>query len=452
MHSFLDIVKKRKSIRSFSQKSVDSETIVNILTLATYAPTNCNQQLWNFIIVDNEEIKERLIKEAATNTSIRRVPVVIVVTYDGWNYKEAIQGASLAVGHILLAAGYYGVSTLPMNSYGNDTKVRRILSIPDSEIICCFVSMGYPDERAEGAPIVPRRPIGEVLHRNTFKNKKKIIFSYNPNDWTLDDLRDHQKYYCRKTFLGKEMDIMSEFERKLVRAQLNDIQGPFVDILSYDGAYLKELPDIPLITVDLSRETSDYTKAAITAFTPQRVASVRYEIYDKDKISLIDEAIQTATLIYKVERLSDTLRERIFTQTHASLSKEGVFVIITRKSNIFLSLFYFMIAMILGKDLRKTGIYNFFGPYKPVKMNKLIKQLRNAGFTEIKWSGYFLIPTFYEQIYQMFLQYVKSGGSSYLHREKRIDWISMFLARIVKLQGMRRVGSFGSVAIIICKK
>src|SRR3989344_2536918 len=151
MKDFLDIVHRRKTIRSFINKDIPYDVIEKILAVVVYAPTNCNQQLWNFILIKEQKTKEQLVNEAFANTLIRRAPVIVVVTYDGWNNKEAIQGASLAVGHMLLAAEYYGVHASPMNSYGADSAVKRILGIPETETICCFVILGYPDERAQKA-------------------------------------------------------------------------------------------------------------------------------------------------------------------------------------------------------------------------------------------------------------------------------------------------------------
>jgi len=452
MIDFLDVIKNRKSIRSFTEKTVDRAIIKKIIESAVYAPTNCNQQLWSFVVVDDQKTKERLVTEAASNTLIRRAPTIIVATYDGWNYKEAVQGASLAVGHILLAAKYYGVHASPMNSYGADTAVKKILNIPHSETICCFVVLGYPDEKAKNAPLVPRRPVEDVIHWGIFEEKKRPPFTYNPDNWTLDDLKNHQKYYCRKTFLGKEMDIMSTFERDLVHKNLKDLPGPIIDIFSYDGAYVREFPIVPIIALDLNTETSEYTKAAAELTAKHRMHSLSYILYNDAQKTLMAERAKAATMIYKAERLPRVVKEKVFKQTYATLETGGEFIIIARKRNLLLSLFFFVIKTIFGRDMRKTGIYNFFGPYKPLNLSTTLQSLREAGFQSIQWSGYFPIPTFYEEVYQMFLQYIKSEGSSYLHRDIRKDVISRTLSRIMKLQGFKKVGVLGSVVVITCKK
>lgn len=448
--TFLEVVKNRKSIRSFLDASVDPSVVRSILELATYAPTNCNQQLWNFIVIEDFSTKERLVKEAASNTLVRRAPIIIIVTYDGWNKKEAVQGASLAVGHIVLAAEYYGVGALPMNSYGSDKKIKKILNIPKSELICCFVLLGYPDERARSTSLVPRRPAEETIHLGKFSPKRTPSFTYKPDDWRLEDLRNHQKYYCRKTFPGKEMEITSSWEREITRLATRDTEGPLVDLFSYDGSFLKELPDVSIKTVDLNFETAEYTKAAV--LLTENLKHVSHHIYDENKNVLAGGEAKTITLLYKLERLPLSVQNRVFEQAYATLSDGGSFIIVARKYNFWLSLFFFVIKFLFGNDIRKTGIFAYFGPYKPIRLNSTLLRLKNAGFSRIRWAGYFLVPPFFEQAYQMFVQYVRSGGSSYLHRDVHNDFVSRLLTFVMKIQGLRRFGRLGSVVVITCKK
>lgn len=431
----LQAIRTRKSVRSFSEKPVPRELVEKVIEVATHAPTNCNQQLWNFVVVEDAATKDRLTKEAASSTLIRRAPVIVVVTYDGWNFKEALQGASLAVGHMLLAATEFGLGSLPMNSYGADSKVKKILNIPDNQTICCFVLLGFPDDRANAAPMVPRRDFKQTIHWGTFGAGRQIPFLYNPEAWTKQDLINHQQFYCRKTVMGKEMDIMSEFERALVRQELQTLNGPVLDILSYDGAYLREFPKAATIsTLDLCQETSAYTQAAAQQ---QKIVVHPH----------VDGAEYTAsTILFKLERIPAALRKEVYE------TAQGEFVIISRRKNIFLSAFFFAIEIVFGADMRRTGIYTFFGPYKPISTQRIIRELRAAGFTNIQHKSYFALPAFFEQVYQMFLQYRASEGSSYLHREKRTDIVSRMIAFLLRVQGLKSVGWFGSVVVIRSRK
>ncbi len=438
----LQAIRSRKSVRSFSDKTVSRELVEKIIEVATHAPTNCNQQLWNFVVVEDSATKDRLVKEAASSTLLRRAPVMVVVTYDGWNYKEALQGASLAVGHMLLAATEFGLGSLPMNSYGADSQVKKILNIPENQTICCFVLLGFSDERAQAAPMVPRRDFKETVHWGTFAVTRPIPFLYNPESWTKEDLINHQRFYCRKTVMGKEMDIMSDFERQLVRRELQTLTGSVHDILSYDGAYLKEFPKTAAITTyDLCVETAAYTEAAAAQQKITLTSAVLgAESSGKHNIST------SSTVLFKLERIPSSVRREVYD------SATGELIIISRKQNLFLSAFFFAIKIVFGSDMRRTGIYTFFGPYLPLSLSRTLKELRGAGFKNIQHSSYFALPAFFEQVYQMFLQYRASEGSSYLHRERRTDSISRLIAFVLRVQGLRRMGWFGSVVVIRARK
>lgn len=447
---FVDVVKNRKSIRSFSKKQINKEILKKILNLATYAPTSCNQQLWNFIVIDSDEIKSKFVKFAASNTLFLKAPILIAITYDGWNYKEAIQGGSLALGNLLLAAEYYGLGALPMNSYGSETNIRKILNIPKSEIICCFVALGYPDIRAKNATLIPRKSVEEVMHLNYFDIKNKNSFSYNPNLWTLNNLLKHQRYYCRKTFLGKEMDIYNNLEKSLIKKIMKNKKGPFLDLMSYDGSYLSEFPENANITTyDLCNETSEYTKESVKINKNTKKFSYKY--FSPELNIMGEDKYQTVTMLYKAERLPDKILNKLFFESYSKLKNNGQIVIIARKNNIFFSVFYKFLKFIFGDDIRKTGIYTFFGPYKPVDSKKIKKMLKKNKYRRIVERKYFFIPPFFDQAYQMFLQYKKSEGSSYLHRLRRKNIITKFLNYLLKKQGYTN-NSFGSICVIEATK
>ena len=161
---------------------------------------------------------------------------------------------------------------------------------------------------------------------------------------------------------------------------------------------------------------------------------------------------KTVSIIYKLERVPNNYASKLFNKGYHALENGGELIIISRKFNLFLWFFFVSVKTFFGRELRKTGIYNFFGPYQPISFGKTIRMLREAGFREIKWRGYFLFPAFYEQIYQMYLQYKKSEGSSFLHREKRINFITKIISQLICTQGFRYFGRFGSVVAIRCRK
>ena len=57
--SFFELVKKRYSVRRYSGEPVAREKIERCLEAARLAPSACNGQPWQFIVVDEPELKEK---------------------------------------------------------------------------------------------------------------------------------------------------------------------------------------------------------------------------------------------------------------------------------------------------------------------------------------------------------------------------------------------------------
>jgi iodotyrosine deiodinase len=61
---FLEEMRRRRSVRDFSNRSVPREIIENCIRTAMSAPSGANMQPWHFVVVQDREIK-RQIREAA---------------------------------------------------------------------------------------------------------------------------------------------------------------------------------------------------------------------------------------------------------------------------------------------------------------------------------------------------------------------------------------------------
>jgi nitroreductase len=52
----LDAIRNRRSIRQYLARPVPRELLQQILTAAMYAPSACNQQPWQFVVIDDREL------------------------------------------------------------------------------------------------------------------------------------------------------------------------------------------------------------------------------------------------------------------------------------------------------------------------------------------------------------------------------------------------------------
>ncbi|MDF2988186.1 MAG: nitroreductase [Eubacterium sp.] len=63
--NFLELTKKRRSIRKYTDKPVPRELVEYFISCAAYAPSGCDSQCWHFVAVDNREIINRLADATA---------------------------------------------------------------------------------------------------------------------------------------------------------------------------------------------------------------------------------------------------------------------------------------------------------------------------------------------------------------------------------------------------
>ncbi len=61
---FYDLVKRRHSIRSFSDRAVDKQIIENCLKAAGTAPSGANHQPWHFVAISSSDIKKQIREQA----------------------------------------------------------------------------------------------------------------------------------------------------------------------------------------------------------------------------------------------------------------------------------------------------------------------------------------------------------------------------------------------------
>jgi nitroreductase len=65
IEQFLELAKKRRSIRRFKPDPVPDEIIQKILEAARWAMSGANGQPWEFIVVKDKEIQKKLFEEGA---------------------------------------------------------------------------------------------------------------------------------------------------------------------------------------------------------------------------------------------------------------------------------------------------------------------------------------------------------------------------------------------------
>ncbi len=149
-----ELIKKRRSIRKFSDKKVEEEKLKQILTAAMIAPSGRNIRPWEFIVVKDKEKREKLAKLRSSGRFIRDAPATIVVLGKENESNLWLQDCSLAAGHIYLETVNQGLGTCWVNAVGSQTDdgrgaekaFKEVLGVPDDMRVLGLFPIGYPAE------------------------------------------------------------------------------------------------------------------------------------------------------------------------------------------------------------------------------------------------------------------------------------------------------------------
>lgn len=147
----LDVIRKRRSNRKFLEREVEPEKLLAVLTSAMWAPTSRSTRAWEFVVVRDTEMKEKLSHASHSSRFVKDASVVLIVCYDnikGYRFRE---DCSICAEHIHLEATNQGLSSCfvqvcdtgdPVGSA--EPYVKGLLNIPDHYRVQCMMPLGYP--------------------------------------------------------------------------------------------------------------------------------------------------------------------------------------------------------------------------------------------------------------------------------------------------------------------
>lgn len=151
-----DALLKRRSVRKFTEEKVSAELIDELMHAAMSGPSACNKQPWEFYVVTNEDVLEKL--RSASMFTKMKAPMAIIVC---GNLDRAlplhaaaywIQDCSAATENILLCATDLGLGAVWCGIHPQkraEEKVRECLGIDDKQIPLNIILVGHPAEEPE---------------------------------------------------------------------------------------------------------------------------------------------------------------------------------------------------------------------------------------------------------------------------------------------------------------
>lgn len=179
-----EAIEKRRTIRKFDKPATE-EQLNRIITAATLSPSSQNKQNWEFVIVDDPALIEKVSEikyllnrgkpkgqevapeqeAAAQRQKDSFANAGLVVVFHDANLADSA-GIWCSIENMLLAAVAEGLGTR-IARFGGDAaaEINKLMNAPDGMQLVAAISVGVPAEVPGPRNL---RPDGSWLHRNSF--------------------------------------------------------------------------------------------------------------------------------------------------------------------------------------------------------------------------------------------------------------------------------------------
>ena len=154
MNAVMKNILTRRSCRTFADKPVSREDLLDILKAAAYAPSGMNRQTWQFIAVTGREKIEKLSAAISSATGRQNYdmyrPAAIILTTNEKDSRFAREDNACALENIFLAAHSLGIGSVWINQLSgicDEPVIRKVLCElgvrPDHDVFG-IAALGYP--------------------------------------------------------------------------------------------------------------------------------------------------------------------------------------------------------------------------------------------------------------------------------------------------------------------
>lgn len=156
MEDTLTIIKKRRSIRSFTDQPVEEEKLTQLLEAAMSAPSGMDAQPWEFVVITEKEVLDKF-RRGLMFAKMNAPAAVCVLGSSRVQKNRAgdkfwVQDCSAATENILLAATALGLGSVWIGIYPVtmfQRQVTNILNLPEGVTPFNLIYIGYPAEIKE---------------------------------------------------------------------------------------------------------------------------------------------------------------------------------------------------------------------------------------------------------------------------------------------------------------
>ena len=148
----IEMIRKRRTIRKFTDEDVGEEQVETLLEMAMCAPNRLNRQPWRFVVIRDKKLQRLLADLLRIHPYLEVAPVVIAVCALPEASPTWMMDVSAATENMLLAATAMGLTGTwagaPDSTLWNmcEEMLHDALGVPLNVRIPALVAFGHPGE------------------------------------------------------------------------------------------------------------------------------------------------------------------------------------------------------------------------------------------------------------------------------------------------------------------
>lgn len=163
-----DAIQKRLSIRQYAETSIPQEHMDTLFKALQLAPSANNFQNWEFVLVNDQDLKEKLVPACLSQSFIKNCTYFIAGVADP-KLKWHMVDITISLTLFALQAVELGYGTCWIGAF-DEAQVKRILNIPEHKKVVICMTFGMPKGKH-----VPRgrKAVEDIIHMDQFGSRFK---------------------------------------------------------------------------------------------------------------------------------------------------------------------------------------------------------------------------------------------------------------------------------------
>ena len=158
-----EAIHKRLSIRRYGDDTIDADHLQTLLKALQLAPSANNDQNWEFVFVDDPELKNKLVGACFNQSFIRDCAYFIAGVADP-AFKWHMVDITIAMSQLSLQAVELGYGTCWIGAF-DPNQVQKILQVQRGKKVVICMTLGTPIGRHIARQ---RKNLDSFVYRNQF--------------------------------------------------------------------------------------------------------------------------------------------------------------------------------------------------------------------------------------------------------------------------------------------